>query len=149
MIEAGLPVYAECGGFIYLGEELKVNGNAYPMVGALPVRFVMDKKPQGHGYTILRVEGENPYFRKGETIRGHEFHYSKPEVTRPGAIKPVLRVERGHGFDGERDGLTKNNLFATYTHIHAGGNRLWGRRFFRAAMGYMKLVKKDTKIEIK
>lgn len=149
MIEAGLPVYAECGGFIYLGEELQVEGDMFPMVGALPVRFVMDKKPQGHGYTILRVEGENPYYRKGEIIRGHEFHYSKPLVTRPGAINPVLRVERGHGFDGERDGLIKNNLFATYTHIHAGGNSLWGRRFFHAAAEYRRLVNKDTKIEIK
>ena len=148
-IEQGLPVYAECGGLIYMGEDLQVNGKMYPMVGSLPIRFVMDKKPQGHGYTILKVEGENPYYRKGEIIKGHEFHYSKPVITSSEAFHPVLKVERGHGFDGKRDGLTKKNLFAVYTHIHAGGNRLWGRRFFRAAAEYKRLVKKDTKIEIK
>lgn len=148
-IEGGMPVYAECGGLIYLGEELEVNGERYPMVGALPIRFVMDKKPQGHGYTILRVDGENPYYPKGEIIKGHEFHYSKPVVESPGAIHAVLKVERGHGLDGESDGLIKKNLFATYTHIHAGGNRLWGEGFFRAAAEYRRLVKKDTKIGIK
>ena len=51
--EAGLPIYAECGGFIYLGESLTIDDHHYPMVGALPVAFGMEKRPQGHGYTNL------------------------------------------------------------------------------------------------
>ena len=50
-IEGGLPVYAECGGLMYLGETLIYQGKTYPMVGTLPLTFVLEKRPQGHGYT--------------------------------------------------------------------------------------------------
>ncbi len=63
--EAGLPIYAECGGFIYLGESLTIGDKQYPMVGALPVAFGMEKRPQGHGYTTLTVDQENPFFPVG------------------------------------------------------------------------------------
>ena len=123
-----------------------MEGETFPMAGALPLRFIMDKKPQGHGYTILRVERENPFYRPGEIIKGHEFHYSRPIILGDGEINSVLQVQRGYGLDGRRDGLTKKNLFATYTHIHGGGNRLWGKRFFQAAVNYRELVKKNTKM---
>ena len=80
-IEAGLPVYAECGGLIYLGERILLDSGNYPMVGALPMEFVFQKKPQGHGYTVLETCGQNPYYPIGETLRGHEFHYSKAVFT--------------------------------------------------------------------
>ncbi|MCK7515285.1 MAG: hypothetical protein MZV70_72355 [Desulfobacterales bacterium] len=63
--EAGLPIYAECGGFIYLGESLTIGDKHYPMAGALPVTFGMEKRPQGHGYTVLDVDRENPFFPVG------------------------------------------------------------------------------------
>ena len=58
----GLPIYAECGGFMYLGESLTVDDQCYEMVGALPVKFGMEKRPQGHGYTELEVDTDNPFF---------------------------------------------------------------------------------------
>lgn len=146
MIENNLPVYAECGGLIYLGQSLDIKDKSYPMVGALPIRFMMEDKPQGHGYTILKVKEENPYYSVGETVKGHEFHYSKPFISESEEIKTVFEVERGHCLDGARDGFLKKNLFATYTHIHSAGNRLWGEGLVRAAMGYSELVKKNTKI---
>ncbi|MFC1534249.1 cobyrinate a,c-diamide synthase [Thermodesulfobacteriota bacterium] len=142
MIDKGLPVYAECGGLIYLGEALYVNDETYPMVGALPLQFVMDKKPQGHGYTVLEVIRENLFYPEGEVIKGHEFHYSRPVISRPEEINFVFKVQRGHGLDGKRDGLCKKNLLATYTHIHAGGNSLWGENFMRAALQYQRHEKK-------
>ena len=149
MIDRGLPVYVECGGLIYLGEALHINGDTFPMAGALPLRFIMEKKPQGHGYTILKTEGHNPYYNIGEILKGHEFHYSRPIIKNGENIEPIFRVQRGHGLDGERDGLVKKNLLASYTHLHAGGNSLWSRRFFRAALNYKELVKKNTKIVTK
>ncbi|MFC1840361.1 cobyrinate a,c-diamide synthase [Thermodesulfobacteriota bacterium] len=146
MIENNLPVYAECGGLIYLGKSVEMKGNSYPMVGALPIRFMMEDKPQGHGYTILKVKRENPYYSVGKTIKGHEFHYSRPVMSETEDIKTVFDVERGHCLDGVRDGFLENNLFATYTHIHSAGNRSWGEGFVRAAAGYRELVKKNTKI---
>lgn len=146
MIENNLPVYAECGGLIYLGESIEMNGSTYPMTGALPIKFIMEEKPQGHGYTILKVTGENPFFSTGETVTGHEFHYSRPVIPETHDIETVFEVERGHCLDGKRDGLLKKNLFASYTHIHGAGNRSWGEAFVRAATRYMEFVKKNTKI---
>ena len=77
LAEDGFPIYAECGGLMYLGEQLILEGKSYPMVGILPVAFDFFKRPQGHGYTIIKVEGENPYYEVGSEIRGHEFHYSR------------------------------------------------------------------------
>jgi cobyrinic acid a,c-diamide synthase len=137
-IEGGLPVYAECGGLIYLGESLILKDKSYPLVGALPISFVLEKKPQGHGYTLLEVADENPYFQIGEIIKGHEFHYSRPVIKDPERLKAVFQVRRGNGLDGRLDGLVYRNLLATYTHIHAGGNRSWAEKFFDLACTYKK-----------
>lgn len=142
LIEDGLPVYAECGGLLYLGENLIVDGNTFPMVGALPLSFSMEKKPQGHGYTILETDHENPYYPVGEKLRGHEFHYSRPVEDSSRKITSVFKVIRGRGLDGRRDGLCRKNLLATYTHIHAAGNHLWGQKFYQAAVHRKDLLKR-------
>jgi len=142
-IEIGLPTYAECGGLLYLGESLVVDENTYPMVGALPLKSVLEKKPQGHGYTILEVTRQNPYYQVGEVIKGHEFHYSKAVITREEEVNFVFRVTRGHGVDGRRDGLCRKNLLATYTHIHGAGNPGWAKSFFRAAAAYRQHEDRD------
>ena len=135
-IEGGLPVYAECGGLMFLGRELVVDGASFPMVGALPVDFILERKPQGHGYSFLEAVEENPYFERGSQIRGHEFHYSRP-VLRPGKdVRTVFRVRRGRGFDGDRDGLSRKNLLALYTHVHAEGTPEWAGNLVRVAARY-------------
>ncbi|MCK7512472.1 MAG: hypothetical protein MZV70_56170 [Desulfobacterales bacterium] len=53
LVEDGFPVYAECGGLMYLGEELVLEGRSYPMAGVLPLSFGLFKRPQGHGYTVV------------------------------------------------------------------------------------------------
>ena len=138
-IDAGLPVYAECGGLLYLGEGIIINNKEYPMVGALPVKFIMEKKPQGHGYTILEVSFPNPYFSIGRTIRGHEFHYSRALIEKGQKINFAFTVRRGNGINGVSDGFIKNNLLATYTHIHAAGTPEWVRSF----VGKVRNVKKQ------
>jgi cobyrinic acid a,c-diamide synthase len=135
-IEAGLPVYAECGGLMYLGEHLVMEGGAYPMVGALPVDFVLERKPQGHGYTRIEVTGDNPFYERGACIKGHEFHYSRPVFRSREGVRSVFRVERGRGLGGEEDGLCRNNLLATYTHVHALGTPSWAGSLVRTAAGY-------------
>jgi cobyrinic acid a,c-diamide synthase len=137
-IEAGVPVYAECGGLMYLGERLIVEERNYPMVGALPVSFVLGKRPQGHGYTVLEALQKNPYYAVGETLKGHEFHYSKAVIADSEKLKAVFKVLRGWGLDGERDGLCRKNLLALYTHIHAGGNSRWAQTLFKQAVLFRK-----------
>jgi cobyrinic acid a,c-diamide synthase len=136
LVEEGFPVYAECGGLMYLGEALEVGGQRHAMAGVLPVAFALFKRPQGHGYTVLAVEGENPYYPAGPEIRGHEFHYSR--VVRWGGRDSdlVFRMLRGVGIHAGRDGLRYKNVLATYTHIHALGTPDWASSLVRNAAAY-------------
>jgi len=136
-IDNGLPVYAECGGFMYLGESLIVEGKTYPMVGALPISFILQKRPQGHGYTVLEVRKPNPFHEMHEKIKGHEFHYSKPVLTTED-VDFAFEVRRGNGVSGKRDGILKKNILATYTHIHGAENQLWAESMVRAALNFKK-----------
>ncbi len=123
--EAGLPIYAECGGFVYLGESLSIGDNCYPMVGALPVAFCLEKRPQGHGYTRLAADQDNPFFPIGQTITGHEFHYCRILSRRDSDACTAFNVLKGTGIDGQREGLCRNNILAGFTHVHALGTPGW------------------------
>ena len=134
--QAGLPIYAECGGLMYLGEHIQVGSDKFPMVGIFPYDFVMGKKPQGHGYTILEVAGDNPYFPSGTVLKGHEFHYSRIVPDPPPEARMAFRVSRGSGMAGQREGLLFRNVLATYTHLHALGCPQWARALVRRAREY-------------
>ncbi len=136
LAEKGLPIYAECGGLMYLGEQLILDGTSYPMAGVLPVVFGFSKRPQGHGYTVVTVERENPYFKVGAEIRGHEFHYSKVLEWRGNDADMAFSMNRGTGFYNNRDGICYKNVFATYTHIHALGTPSWAEAIVRNAAAY-------------
>jgi cobyrinic acid a,c-diamide synthase len=116
----GMPIYAECGGLIYLARSLRCNGVVYPMSGVFPIDLRMHRKPVGHGYTSLRVDAPNPFFAVGASIRGHEFHYSGP-ADGPQQLESCMSVESGVGVSSRRDGLVRANVLACYTHIHADG----------------------------
>jgi len=133
--EGGFPIYAECGGLMYLGRTIQsLQGESYPMVGLLPYDFLMGKSPQGHGYTILEVVGENPYFPRGTRLKGHEFHYSRLQPE-PGPEAPLaFQMTRGAGISGQRDGIVYQNVLATYTHLHALGAPDWAPALVRQAL---------------
>ena len=132
--EAGLPIYAECGGFIYLGDSLTIGDKQYSMVGALPVKFGMEKRPQGHGYTTMTVDQENPFFPIGQTITGHEFHYCRILSQSDHESHTAYRVVRGTGMDGQRDGLCRKNILAGFTHLHALGTPEWAGALIDSAL---------------
>ena len=136
LAEKGLPIYAECGGLMYLGEELVLDEGTFPMAGVLPVVFGFSKKPQGHGYTEVSVEHENAYYKIGSEIKGHEFHYSKVLEWRGADKDLAFGMKRGSGFLNKRDGVCYKNVLATYTHIHALGTTSWAGALVRNAMAY-------------
>ncbi len=138
MAEDGLPIYAECGGLMYLGEELVLEKKAYPMVGVLPLTFDFYSRPQGHGYTVVTVENENPFYEVGAEIRGHEFHYSRVLQWSGDEKDLIFRMQRGVGITKDKDGLCYKNVLATYTHIHALGTPHWARAMVRNAIAYQK-----------
>lgn len=134
LAEDGLPIYAECGGMMFLGKALVLEEKVYPMVGVFPVAFGISKRPQGHGYTIIRVERENPYYDIGTEIKGHEFHYSRV-LTWEGSEKDlVFGMKRGTGFLDKRDGLKYKRVLATFTHIHALGTPSWATAMVKNAL---------------
>jgi cobyrinic acid a,c-diamide synthase len=138
--EAGLPIYAECGGLMYLGKEIVLEDAAYPMVGVLPVGFGLSQKPKGHGYTMVTVDGKNPFYPEGMEIRGHEFHYSwVASFEETADCRLVFSMKRGTGIFNHRDGLCYKNILATYTHIHASGTPEWARALVRNAIAFRRL----------
>jgi cobyrinic acid a,c-diamide synthase len=130
--DAGMPIYAECGGAVFLGEELDFHGRRYAMAGALPASFDFQARPRGHGYTEIETVTENPFFPVGRTLRGHEFHHTYLRSAGTD-LEFVFRVRRGYGFDGERDGLCRNRVLASYTHVHALSAVEWAPGLARAA----------------
>ena len=143
MAEEGLPIYAECGGLMYLAEKILWMEKEYSLSGILPIVINMHDKPQGHGYSEMVVDSENPFYEIGTVIKGHEFHYSKIcnyDVN----IKSCMSVKRGTGCFNERDGLVYKNVFASYLHVHALATPEWGAGMIRCARNYKELKSSRT-----
>jgi cobyrinic acid a,c-diamide synthase len=132
----GLPVYAECGGLMYLSRNLMVDDKVYPMVGIFQVDSILERRPQGHGYIKVLVTDLNPFYPVGTELTGHEFHYSYVTVNSEADLTYAFRILRGHGMDGLRDGLCRYNVLGTYLHVHALGAPLWADGLLRKAAAY-------------
>ncbi len=129
----GLPIYAECGGLMFLGQSITLAGDKYPMAGVFPVDFDMQKKPQGHGYTLCKVVEENPFMPVGYEFKAHEFHYSLPTLA-PG-FEPhfAYHIHRGKGILGSGGGIMLNGVLGTYHHVHCLGAAKWAPGVLNAA----------------
>lgn len=127
-IEAGLPVYAECGGLMYLSRSIAWKGRRCEMVGAIPADTVMRDRPQGRGYVLLRDTGRHPWGASGAEVRAHEFHYSGLENVDPN-LTYAYEVLRGSGVDGKRDGIVHRNVLACYAHLRHLESNPWATRF--------------------
>jgi len=130
-IEKGLPVYAECGGLMYLSRSMQWNENTCSMVGALPMDTRMHQRPQGRGYVQLS-KIHNALWNKpvdnNKDINAHEFHYSSAENLKK-TTQFAYRVLRGHGINGKHDGIIHRNVLANYSHMRNVENNPWVRQF--------------------
>lgn len=131
-VEAGMPVYAECGGLMYLARGIRWGERRHRMVGTLPLEVVMDSRPQGRGYVELEETGQSPWPAAADgtesTFRAHEFHYSRLEGV-PEGLRFAYRVRRGVGIDGAHDGIVHRNLLASYAHLRDVRGNHWASRF--------------------
>lgn len=141
--QKGLPIYAECGGLIFLGKSITLDQVEYPMSDILPIRFGLSEKPQGHGYTRVQVVHDNPFYQKGETLKGHEFRYSRIMDIEYQDSEMAFRMERGKGILDKKDGFFKDNTFGTYTHIHALGSPSWAPSLVNKARAYKASFRKS------
>jgi cobyrinic acid a,c-diamide synthase len=148
-IDEGMPVYAECGGLMYLSRQITYKGLTHQMVGAIPGDIMMHDKPMGRGYVHLAENNQHPWpcAIKNETIiKAHEFHYSSLENL-PKDMVYAYRVARGYGIDGKHDGLIHNNLLASYTHLRGVGNCDWTTRFVSFVRQH-KLEKRTKELHV-
>ena len=139
LADAGLPIYAECGGFMLLSQGIEREGRLWPMAGIFPVTAQFLPRPQGLGYVCGRVTAANPFFPLGLELRGHEFHYSR---CRWQGNPPhfALRLDKGVGMGRAQgqtlDGLTRGQVWASYTHIFAPAVPCWAHNFAAAARAF-------------
>ncbi len=139
-VEAGLPVYAECGGLMFLCRGIRHREKLHPMAGVFPFEIILGTKPHGHGYTVMECVSPNPFFPKGTAMRGHEFHYSRiADRLDPGAYSFVFRLKKGHGIVAGWDGLCYKNVLASYSHLHAVGTETWADALMSAAESHKRL----------
>ncbi|MFQ6758152.1 MAG: cobyrinate a,c-diamide synthase [Deltaproteobacteria bacterium] len=112
--KAGLPIYGECGGFMYLCEALvTAEGTEYPMAGVFPVKARMQKRLVRLGYRTATVT-KNTLWPEGASLFGHEFHYSETDPM-PDWVERMYRLD-----DGRPEGFCLNNTLAGYMHLHLG-----------------------------
>ncbi len=130
--KAGHPVYAECGGLMYLGRSLKdLEGNIYEMAGVFPWRSKMLTRRKRLGYRELRMKEGSPFLKKGEVIKGHEYHYS--ELQTRAMLETVYRV--GKGKSATCEGYLFKQTLASYIHLHFRSNPEFARGFVEACIG--------------
>ncbi|GJL82332.1 MAG: cobyrinate a,c-diamide synthase [marine bacterium B5-7] len=138
----GGVVYAECGGLMYLGECLIVDGTGYPMANVLPITTRMQNHPAGRGLVEVRPTIHHPWLSAtGRVVRSmiqaHEFHYSHMDpLTQSHTM--AYEVERGQGIDGSFDGIVIGNTLATYLHQRHTRSNPWIQDF----IGFIQQIKR-------
>ncbi|MDX2471847.1 MAG: hydrogenobyrinic acid a,c-diamide synthase (glutamine-hydrolyzing) [SAR324 cluster bacterium] len=125
--EAGLPIYAECGGMIYLSQSASWEGAVTNLVGLLPATVEFSKKPVGYGYMELVTTESKAWAKAGDSFKAHEFHYSK--LVGQKGLEYIYDVKRGFGLGEQKDGVLMQNITASYGHLHALSSPNWAIDF--------------------
>jgi len=131
-----MPIYAECGGLMYLTEGIRLPEENYPMVGAIPGWCAMDNR-LSMGYREVETLCSGLFGETGMNLRGHEFHYSYWEV--PEIQQAMYRVRpRSEGEESRLDGYIRGNLQASYVHLHFGQNPRLAENFIHTCRDWQK-----------
>ncbi len=138
----GMPIYGECGGFMYLCEALyDQNGKRYAMAGCFPFTAAMFPRLKALGYREITLIRDTIIGNRGLTIRGHEFHYSEIS-TGAQEVKSVYRISDRHGLDRPPDGYLVNRTLGSYNHLHFGSQPEAAKHFVENCLAYRR--QKDT-----
>ena len=129
---SGRPVYAECGGLMYLAESLTdLDGHVWPMAGVLPVPVVMERSRLVIGYREVTLTSAGPLGSAGTRARGHEFHCSRLGDI-PAAVKRLYAVTDGGGGSPRAEGFVIDGAVLSYVHLHFGSNPALAANFVEA-----------------
>jgi cobyrinic acid a,c-diamide synthase len=125
----GRPIYAECGGLMYLASGIRtIDGRFHEMVGLVPSEAVMAEKLEALGYVEVELQTQTSIGPAGTRFRGHQFRYSR--LTEPtGDVDLVYSVRRRRGHAVSREGYRVANVLASYVHAHWASNPLVAEAF--------------------
>ncbi|WP_432738356.1 cobyrinate a,c-diamide synthase [Maridesulfovibrio sp. FT414] len=132
---AGHPIYAECGGFMYLMESISQDDRVFPMCGIFPFRCTMQSRFQALGYREIQFSQDTVLGQAGTTAKGHEFHYSALE----GLSEPP---QKSYRVTSKRDTPTtegyiaNRNTLGSYIHLHFASNPLLAVNFVSACVNH-------------
>ncbi len=122
--DRGMPIYGECGGLMYLGSSIHdLEGKEHSMTKVIPLKSRIDRPKLTLGYRTVQALCDGPILKKGETTRGHEFHWSQLESGE--STSPAYRVAES----GRDEGFHKRNVLASYVHLHMGSLASMAPRF--------------------
>jgi cobyrinic acid a,c-diamide synthase len=137
---AGLPIYAECGGFMVLTEAIiDLAGNCHPMAGLVPGLTRMQPRLMSLGYRVVESPAGNFLLPAGVTTRGHEFHWSRWEVpaSQQSSLAPAWTIQPRRGDQAPQpSGYAQGNLVASYVHLHFGHTLQLAPNFVRACRAW-------------
>jgi cobyrinic acid a,c-diamide synthase len=126
----GHPVYGECGGLMYLAEELQtLDGRRHAMASVLPLSVEMLDHLDGFGYTEVQVEDDCLVGARGARLRGHSFHYSR--VTHAGDLRRQYHTWRALSGTQEHEGYSAGSVLASYVHLSFAGSPEAAAQFTR------------------
>lgn len=135
--QKGMPVYAECGGFMYLCRSITdQENNRLRMVGCFPFNARMKNSMAAMGYRQIRMARDTIIGKKDMVVRGHEFHYSEIEIESCETADRVYLVAQRSGAASQSEGYQQYNTLGSYIHLHFGSNPDCCRQFIKSAQEY-------------
>ncbi len=139
----GMPIYAECGGFMYLCDKLwDQNGNQYAMAGCFALTTKMFPRLKALGYREVTLKKDTILGKSGQRMRGHEFHYS--ELHQLSAdTETVYRISDRAGMEKPPDGYVVHRTLGSYNHLHFGSQPETAKHFVESCVIYQHERKKD------
>ena len=134
----GMPVYAECGGFMYLCEEIHdLSGDRHVMTGVFPFATRMLPKRKALGYREIRLTKDTFLGPAATTARGHEFHYSE-RIDASEGVETVYAVADRKGGSAAAEGHRRNRTIGSYIHLHFGSQPALAEHFVKTCLAYRR-----------
>jgi cobyrinic acid a,c-diamide synthase len=135
--DSGRPLYAECGGLMYLSRGIEADGRFYPLAGVLPSRTRMLTGKKALGYVEVALTEDSLWGRRGELLRGHEFHYSEliDDPASDPAWRKIYSLRRRRTDTVEPEGYQNGMILASYTHLHYASRPVAVARFLERCGG--------------
>lgn len=132
--EEGMPILGECGGYLYLLEELEgEDGNMYPMAGVFSGSGKREERLRHFGYVTVQTGADSSYLKKGQQIRGHEFHYWHCQKDETEGAMEAKKPLGGKKWPAMR---VKYQVTAGFPHLYYPSLPEFAERFARACMEY-------------